>query len=286
MSISGLDSSIYVSIATRITITIEATDGSTNTLTPRTLGLSDEVLHLYRGSESVDSVATGRALSKSIECPSSEHGIMSLRFSFGERDRARLRELTATGGYQIRLSYITDIVRGVPSWAVDLGPAGRPPRGLLCRPTQRGPDFVGGFGGVGAFSGALAELPQFTFPICIGGAGGLFVGDFLFPSRPGINPDCLADGPGCWEYFLVQWPVGYQGLDVLIRSPSPLTFELFDEQRKLITRSQVMSPNNQSSAAVQRLRLPPLAEGLYIMRIEGSPASYQLEFKPPEFIPK
>lgn len=270
----GLDNTVHVSISTRLTITVEPTGRPDNAVALRPVSLAGEALQLYRGVERDDSGWAGPAFEKTIDCPRSQHSVARVRLSFGER--ATLRALAATGGYQLRLTYLTDITRGIPAWAEELGP-GRPPRGLVCQPRVAGP--VGP--GLGLPAGALGILPQFAFPFCLG-LGDRFLGNFSHPSRLGV-PGCIADGPGCWEHFLVSWPGGQQGLDVVLRSGSPLKMELLGPKREVFAASAPLGRAlKQLAPKTFGLRVPPLPEGVYVLRIEGKPTSYELEFVPPK----
>lgn len=280
---SGLDNTIYVNIGTQLKVTIEPTDGSNNTLTSRTLNISGETLHLYRDAERVDELWSGAPIRKTIDCPRSLHSMPTMRISFGERERERetLRELAATGGYQIRLQYITSIERGIPSWVGELGPD-RPRPGLFC-----GPRIIRGIPGIGgAFPGGFA--PNFFFPNCLPGLDNFFRGDFLHPQTP-LRPDCLADGPDCWEDFLVHWR-DRAALDMLVHSPLPINLQILDENKKVIGQSKPISSQplpqsmthaqtpNQQAGIAQRLYIPDLQPGYYVLRISGKPTTYELEF--------
>ena len=199
-------------------------------------------------------------------------------FSFGER--AGDRPGSEMGRYNLNIEYGIEIYRNHPDWVGEPG-IGRPPRLPCIGPAA--PPLPGLPGGIPSY-----------FPLCPGIPGeGVYL-EIPHPVDP-VNPRCIADGPGCREPFLVSWPAGFEAFDVFFTSDAELSFELFDTAQNLIGEAdpwpQAMegswpSPRRLGArsltAAVnqitQRLYVPQLEPGLYVLVVSGPEAGYSVDY--------
>jgi len=214
-----------------------------------------------------------------IDCPRSRHGLSDLVFSFGERGGST-REAVELGRYRLRIEYRIEINRALPTWVGEPG-TGRPPR-LPCT----GPlPFPGPFG-----------RPA-DFPFCPQGPGNPVEIEATHPLDPS-NPRCLADGPGCPEPFLFDWPGG--DLNLSFRSDVDLSFKLYNEDQTLIGEAGVVpgtangtggsfplgfvGTGLRRTTTTKSLSVPQLDAGLYVLVVEGANAAYTVTYTPLEVI--
>ena len=204
-------------------------------------GPMDE-LRIYRGGIFDRGLSRGPALRKTLFCPKTYLGLSSVVFSFGEMGESM-------GDYALKLLYTIEAYRGVPEWVRTVTTA--------------------------AGMKAIVDLPCAdggSFPACTGGAGGRGRLEVAHPIAPRF-PDCIADGPGCWETVLLNWPAVSIAFDVIFTADPRVQFELYDSNQKLVARSQAMpnipAPTGQMSF---RLYAPRLSAGLHVMTIKGPPA--------------
>ncbi|RMF31369.1 MAG: hypothetical protein D6759_10200 [Chloroflexi bacterium] len=213
-----------------------------------------------------------------VDCPRSRHGLSDLVFSFGER--TILRGALEVGRYRLRIEYRIEINRGLPPWVGEPG-TGRPPH-LPCT----GPlPFPGPFG-----------RPA-DFPFCPQGPGNPAEIEATHPLDPS-NPRCLADGPGCPEPFLFDWPGG--DLNLSFRSDVDLSFKLYNEDQTLIGEAGVVpgtangtggnlplgfvGTGLRQTTTTKSLSVPQLDAGLYVLVVEGANAAYTVTYTPLEVI--
>jgi hypothetical protein len=253
---------VSVSVSGKLVVTAIPTANSTIN---RAVDASGEMIQLYRGGEPDASLAIGSPLQKIIHCPGSMEGLRQLRFSVG--DRAGPRSLDATGGYDLRLEYVIDIVRGVPDWVRDLMAAAGV-RALAPVPCPGG------------------GLPGGRFPFCIS-EGSIRV-DLTHPVGPRV-PDCRADGPGCPDFLSLAWSKKRGPLDLTIVARPDMAFALFDAQKKLVAEAVPLEARLQRDGRkipaaarepiVWRLASTALQDETYFLVVEGPPSRYSLIHK-------
>ncbi len=215
-----------------------------------------------------------------IDCPRSRHGISDLIFSFGERAGSDPRGALEMGRYRLKIEYRVEINRDLPTWVGEPG-TGRPPR-LPCT----GPlPLPGPFG-----------RPA-DFPFCPQRSGNPVEIEATHPLDPS-KPRCLADGPGCPEPFLFDWPGG--DLNLSFRSDVDLSYKLYSRDQTLIGTAGVVpgtakgiggdfppgfaGTGLRQSTKTKSLSIPQLDAGLYVLVVEGADASYTVTYTPLEVI--
>jgi Subtilase family len=112
--------------------------------------------------------------------------------------------------------------------------------------------------------------------------------DGLSVEHPAIpDDDCRADGPGCDDPRFIRW-AGPNDLDLRFSAPSGLAFSLYDFEGELIAAaapvgdeqgaramSRALSPE-EPEATEQRLFVPRLESGLYVLVVSGTEASFTI----------
>lgn len=83
--------------------------------------------------------------------------------------------------------------------------------------------------------------------------------------------DCLADGPGCWEFGTIDWPAT-QAFELQMSARNKLSVQLFNAKGTLIASASTNANHFLS------LKLPSLPTGLYHLKIAGSPTRYRMNF--------
>jgi DNA-binding beta-propeller fold protein YncE len=307
---SGRDNTVWINVTTTLTITASPTDGSSNAITDRTLDTSGEAVRVYRDGEPAPAASTGTRLVRHIVCPRDVEGLGPVELSFGERTRADgsfdRRPLEALGGYELRLTYLASIDRGIPSWAREHND-GRGIRTIPCLPRPGAFPGPGGLpGGSGGFlPGGRQGFGGFgLFPLCLGrpGSGPITI----FPGHPRTPklPGCIADGPGCMELSRFRWGADRQDLDLLIRAPVDLKVRLLRADGKEVARArpidrsvmlnrppdhllESLDPGQPDATGggkwtPSRLRARRLPAGDYYLEISGPATDFAIQYRPLE----
>ena len=277
----ALSRSVWVNVATRLTVEIVTEGAPENALATRPVGPTGEALRIYpRGPDPAPTITSpydfgARVFHATIECPSSELGLPAILMSFGERED--VRAFTSMGGYRIRLTYRSEISRTTPGWAHDPGITGEG-RGLGCLGPRGAPGLPSGIG-LGSFSNAFALPPGLNFPFCPALDPGLIGGLIEVPDLVG----CIADGPGCWHEEWFYWPGGQFDFGAVLLGPESLV-SLVDAGGETLVETEltpdlppmqipIVSPDLArglgAQAAAYLLAGQPLDAGLYALRFEG-----------------
>jgi len=294
----GISRDAYVNVSTELVIQIIAEEPPESSVAPRGLQVAGESLSIYADGERNPSYVRGSRLIKRLHCPQSRHDLNAIAISLGEYidgsdDRPRLRDVLATGGYKVSLSYISSIDWQTPRFVDEFEGTPR----LGCIGTGR---FNGGPGlpSLGMGSSSFNFIPQFHFPFCADfGRFGFFD---QFPIDPGRN--CLADGPGCWDFSRFQWPETETLFDLFLIGTEPLELALISsdgkpiESRVLGTQFSPQQLRELTSIDLEEFSLPgtsdiklystrmqisSLSAGNYGLSIKGNPGKYAISMLTP-----
>jgi len=126
--------------------------------------------------------------------------------------------------------------------------------------------------------------------VCPGLGGEVF--EFFHPYTKLRYPNCIADGPGCFEVLMLDW-TGKKGIpfELVIETAPGLTFtpdggkvvdrqvrdfkvDLLDQDGKRLAKLEQLDSKNPAV----RFVAPDLPEGTYFLTIEGDPTLYRMSF--------
>ena len=237
---------IWVTTAGQLTVSIFPT---ANEFAVRPVSLTNERVRVYSGRRLLDDITVSSRGQATITCPIDVHSLSELRVTFGEREPGDGARSTADlGGYTMEIEYRIDARRGIPEWARDefdirnlgaFAPAG-------CTP--------GSFGG---------------FPSCVPG----FVPRFETPHPRLPRPDCLADGPGCWELTWFEWAEDLERFELTLDLPQQMEIRVLNDQGQVMTSASSKSfPNEPDRRELVEL-VADLKPGLYFLAVNGPPAT-------------
>lgn len=223
---------------------------------------SGEDIHLYQDGVYDKPLSKGPALHKTIYCPRTYESLSEIVWSFGERAATRLAE--QPGGYTMQLTYTIEAHRGVPDW-LRMMAEGAGIRTIIDLPCPHGT--------------TTSSTTIGAFPTCRGDIDGPLRLEVEHPTAPRF-PDCIADGPECFEPFLVQWPATQTPLDLIFAADLRFTFRLLDAQQKTIAVATPWPnyPVPEGQAAF-RLSVQSLPAGLYALLVQGPPGPYGINFR-------
>jgi hypothetical protein len=210
--------------------------------------VGQRVIDVYRDGARDDSLPTGTALKKLITSPRSLYDYTDAVFAFG-------RQVDSgpylPANYDLVLEYKINVVRDVPDWLNAL----------------REREEVAAIGGM--------PCPGGFFPGCDGsGLPPISIFDLGHPASPLPDPVCVADGPGCQDYFLFEWPQA-GAFAMSFAASNDLAFTLFDEQQNIIGQaSGVPLASGQIQATAKELKVDELAPGLYVLEVDGTEGTY------------
>lgn len=235
---------IWVTTAGQLTVRI---DPMANDFAERPVSLTNERVRIYDGRRLLDDITVSSRGQAVITCPIDIHELANLRVTFGERDPGEgPRSIAAQGGYTLEIEYRIDARRGIPEWASD--------RFFL--------------GEMRAFAPAGCEPGRFGgFPNCVPG----FVPRFETPHPRLPRPDCLADGPGCWELTWFEWAADLERFELTLDLAQGMEIQLLSAEGQMITSAtSALSPNAPERREFVELAAD-LEPGLYFLAINGPP---------------
>jgi hypothetical protein len=205
-----------------------------------------EPVALYHDGSRVTDFSDSGPKGWTVYCPRSRLGIVEARFSVGE---GVTRSDFDRGAYSVELEYVLEINRGVPDWVLDA-------------PHLFGRGFL------------PATPPMPGEPIDV-------FGRIEDSPLPDIG-NCFADGPACWDLYVLIWPGGNEPLEVDSRLSPGMTIQLVDAERKVIAQAAhgdrfpgragaALEPNRLSAANVPA--------GKHYLLVGGAPGRYQLSYR-------
>lgn len=237
---------IWVTTTGQLTVNILPT---ANDFAEQPVNLTNERVRLYSGSRLLDDITVSSRGQAVITCPVDVHSLSDLRVTFGEREPGdRPRADADLGGYTMEIEYRVDARRGIPEWARD--------------------QFD--IGNLGAFAPAGCAPGRFNgFPFCVPG----FVPRFETPHPRLPRPDCLADGPGCWELTWFEWAEELERFELTLDMPQGMEIRVLNDQgQAMASASSGSFPNEPARRELVELAAD-LGPGLYFLAVNGPPAT-------------
>jgi hypothetical protein len=126
------------------------------------------------------------------------------------------------------------------------------------------------------------------FPFCPG--HDLIIVDLFHPAYPWF--DCRADGPGCGEFYVIDWPRSPGAFDMRFVARPHVTFALMNGNGKIVAKAE---PTGRQGAQIDvkdlnrdglipqdakefRLMVQALPPGQYFLEAKGTPTRYWAVF--------